>query len=201
MNVAIGFVLGMCSWGVAEYLLHRFVGHRPRSMTAFAVEHRMHHALGNYFAPTRKKVLAMTPVVLVVLWVGSLVAGTAGSAFGAGLLSMYVAYEWFHRRLHTHGPRNAFGRWARRHHFHHHYGNPRKNHGVTSPVMDWVFGTAEEPGLIRVPVKLVPAWLLDPATGNVFAQYAAQYSVAGGVVPPEDGAPPQATSTTAAVTR
>jgi sterol desaturase/sphingolipid hydroxylase (fatty acid hydroxylase superfamily) len=90
---------------------------------------------------------------------------------------MYLAYEWVHRRAHTHRGVGAYGRFLRRHHFHHHFGNPRVNHGVTSPVWDVVLGTFETPERIRVPEKLCMRWLVDPHTGDVFADLARFYEL------------------------
>jgi sterol desaturase/sphingolipid hydroxylase (fatty acid hydroxylase superfamily) len=87
--------------------------------------------------------------------------------FAVGFVGMYVAYEVVHRRLHTHRGVGAVGRYLRRHHFHHHFGNPRLNHGVTSPIWDVVFGTFQAPGVITVPEKLAMDWLVDPQTGDV----------------------------------
>ena len=58
--------------------------------------------------------------------------------------------------------RGAYGRWARRHHLHHHFASPKKNHGVTSPLWDWVFRTYAAPRpQLKIPPKQVMAWLLD----------------------------------------
>ena len=62
-----------------------------------------------------------------------------GAAYVAGLVGFYGVYEWLHRREHTHAGIGPYGRWARRHHFHHHFVDGRTNHGVTSPIWDLVF--------------------------------------------------------------
>jgi sterol desaturase/sphingolipid hydroxylase (fatty acid hydroxylase superfamily) len=90
----------------------------------------------------------------------------------------YASYEILHRRTHTHAPRGAFSRWARRHHLYHHFGSPKSNHGVTSPIWDHVFGTYEEPGKIRVPRRHAPDWLIDPETDDVFPKYQDDYELA-----------------------
>jgi sterol desaturase/sphingolipid hydroxylase (fatty acid hydroxylase superfamily) len=100
-----------------------------------------------------------------------------GLTFGFSFVSMYVLYEWVHRREHTHRGFGAWGRYLRRHHFHHHFGNPHSNHGVTTPIWDVVFGTYERPGRIRVPDKLRMRWLVDPATGEVYGEYATSYEL------------------------
>ena len=63
--------------------------------------------------------------------------------------------------------RSAYGRWARKHHFFHHFHDPSLNHGVTSSLWDHVFGTYAPTDVIRVPDKLKPHWLVDPETGEV----------------------------------
>jgi len=69
-----------------------------------------------------------------------------------------------------------YGRWARRHHFYHHFHDPKVNHGVTSPIWDIVFGTYHKPDVIRVPEKLKMVWLCDE-TGEVKEPFRAQYEL------------------------
>ncbi len=91
---------------------------------------------------------------------------------------MYFTYEVIHRRAHTHPPRNAYGRWVRRSHLHHHFGAPMRNIGVTSPVWDRALGTYDDPGVVTVPRRMAPVWLLD-ADGEVRPEYAADYVARG----------------------
>ena len=172
---ARAFLAGAGAWTLAEYSLHRWVGHDPKSETEFADEHRRHHAERFYFAPTEKKAAYAGPIIASAALVGRALAGRKGVAFVAGFAAAYVGYEAFHRRLHTHGPKGPVGRFLRRHHFAHHFNGPQTNHGVTSPVWDVVFGTLRDPGVIRVPEKHAMTWLVDPATGDARAEYAADY--------------------------
>ena len=177
ISILAAGALGGATWVLSEYLLHRFVGHSPRSRTLFAREHRRHHAEGNYFAPNRTKLMATAPVGVVVATLAILLAGPgAGSAYAAGLALVYVGYEVFHRRLHTHAARTRFGRYARMHHFHHHFHEPKKNHGVTAPFLDVPFGTKAVPTQIRVPRRLAMDWLLD-ADGKLRPELAADYAL------------------------
>lgn len=176
MHAAAAALLGVLTWWGLEYVLHRFVGHMPRGRSLFSREHRRHHAEGDYFAPNWRKLVSVTPVMLVLLAATGLGLGWAvGAAFTAGLTAMYLAYEVFHRRLHTHPPANRYGRWARRHHFHHHFVNPKANHGVTTPLGDVFAKTLEPLGPIPVPERLAMAWLLDEQTGDVKAAFADDY--------------------------
>jgi sterol desaturase/sphingolipid hydroxylase (fatty acid hydroxylase superfamily) len=173
----LAFALGVLSWTLAEYLLHRFHGHHARGRNEFSREHLRHHARRHYFTPTRRKVVTAAPALAVVGGVAALLAGAAPAlAFTGGFAVMYVAYEVMHRRVHTHPARGFYGRWMRRHHLHHHFGNPWSNHGVTSPVWDVVFRTLERPGVVRVPRQLAMPWLVDDA-GELRPEHAADYAI------------------------
>lgn len=170
-------LLGVGLWSVLEYVLHRFLGHDRRTMpNFFSVEHTRHHSEGGYFAPMWKKGLV---AVVMSAAIGTLVAAAMTAAiavpFTIGFVGMYLLYETVHWRLHTHRGFGAVGRYLRRHHFHHHFSNPRMNHGVTSPIWDVVFGTFRAPGVITVPEKLAMDWLLDPETGDIHPDLGADW--------------------------
>lgn len=175
------FLAGAATWTMLEHLIHNYLGHHGRGRNPFGVEHMRHHATTSYFAPTSKKALAATPVILLAWALLAWGLGLAlGTAYASGLAIMYVAYEVVHRRCHTHPPRGAYGRWLRRNHFHHHFLSPKTNHGVTSPLWDYIFGTYREVvGPIRVPRKHAMTWLVDPETGRVRDEYAQDYVVVG----------------------
>ena len=171
----LAVVLGVLTWSLAEYMIHRWMGHDRRfRRSPFGVEHVRHHIEGNYFAPTYKKLIAAA-IVVGVLGVPAIAIGTLGIAYLGGLVGFYGVYEWLHRREHTHAGIGPYGRWARRHHFHHHFVDGRTNHGVTSPLWDIVFGTYRTPAIIPVPRRLCMTWLLDPATGAIRAAHATRY--------------------------
>ena len=170
---------GVLTWTLLEYLIHRWMGHDRRfRRSPFGIEHVRHHVEGNYFAPTWKKLVAAALVAAVLCGPAIAIAGVAnGVAYVAGLVAFYGVYEWLHRREHTHAGVGPYGRWARRHHFHHHFVDARTNHGVTSPLWDVAFGTYRRPTKIRVPVKLCMAWLRDPVTGEIRSEHAGTYEL------------------------
>lgn len=172
---------GVFLWSIAEYALHRVLGHDARTMpNAFGTEHTRHHSEGDYFAPTWKKALVAAFAVPLLGALAALLVGPwLGVGFALAFVSTYGAYEWLHRRMHTHRGIGAYGRFVRRHHFHHHFGNPRANHGVTSPLWDLAFGTFEASGRIRVPHKLCMSWLLDEESGEVAADLRSHYELRG----------------------
>ena len=90
-----------------------------------------------------------------------LVGPAAGWGLGAGYVVAYFTYEAIHGIAHCFAPRTRYGRWYRKHHFHHHFAEPLRNQGVTTPFWDKVFGTFSEPGQIQVPRRMAMRWLLD----------------------------------------
>lgn len=172
-------ISGALSWTAAEYGLHRFAMHEMRGKGLASVEHLKHHADVTYFSPASKKLASAAGTTAVAFPVATKLAGRRwATAFTSGMLAMYFTYEVAHRRTHTHPPRNRYGRWARRSHMHHHFGAPMRNFGVTSPVWDHLFGTYDEPGVVTVPRRMAPTWLVDDH-GEVLVEYATDYRVKG----------------------
>ena len=170
---------GAFTWSFLEYFIHRWLGHhRSFRPNFFAAEHTRHHSEGGYFSPAWKKVLSalvVTPLIGAPL---ALVFGLSLAApYTLGLVLSYLGYEWFHNRAHVNRGFTRYGRYQRQHHFHHHFVNPKTNHGVTSPLWDWVFGTFEVPQRITVPERLQMAWLSDPSTEDVWTELQPYYAL------------------------
>ncbi|GIV34356.1 MAG: hypothetical protein KatS3mg031_1891 [Chitinophagales bacterium] len=162
MLSAISLISGMLTWTLLEYLIHRFLGHQKKENNPITVEHHRHHREGNYFAPLWKKLLLAAVVVpLIALPAGMLLGFYYALLFALGLTGTYLFYEVFHKLLHVMRPLTSYGRWARKHHFYHHFKNPSKNHGVTTPLWDYLFGTYEQVKQpLRVPQKMAMPWLV-----------------------------------------
>jgi hypothetical protein len=84
------------------------------------------------------------------------------------------------------GPRTAYGRWATRHHLYHHFAKPNKNHGVTTPLWDFIFGTYDAPKRMTIrerDVQRVP-WLAEAlAKGENAPEFVKDYEVRKGGTP------------------
>ena len=179
LKTASAIVLGGVGWTLTEYWLHRELGHNPKLIkNPFGDEHTAHHSRGNYFAPTWKKLLtavaATTALMKPARWVTD---EKVSAAFVGGFVGAYLYYETLHRLEHVHSGWGRYGRWARKHHFYHHFHNPKHNHGVTSPIWDIVFGTYSKADVIRVPEKLKMDWLCDKATGEVHPHLREDYEL------------------------
>lgn len=175
------FGLGWLLWTFLEYALHGWLGHWPKGRARFTRQHLQHHATTDYFFPFLEKFVVFVPgISLIAPGAIALLGLQLGLLFTLGTLSGWLFQEVVHRRMHTHAPRNAYGRWARRHHLHHHFANPKTNHGLTTSLWDHVFRTYEKPGLITVPGKQVPRlpWILADGEPTVAAAFAGDYRIA-----------------------
>lgn len=181
-SILAAIVFGVFTWSFLEYVIHRWLGHDRRFRNnPFGIEHIRHHAEGNYFAPTYKKLAAAALAAVIASVPAMLVAGpVVGAAYVLGLMGFYGTYEVLHRREHTHPGVGAYGRWARRHHFTHHFVDARWNHGVTSPLWDVVFRTYRKPdAVITVPRKLAMPWLMVASESGARPDWADAFVLAG----------------------
>lgn len=180
--VAGGFVVGFLLWGLAEYVLHRFAMHHLHGRGIMSREHLEHHVHATWSFSTTH--LLSWAGMLLVGFVGWFPLGWAviGSWFGlataVGWTVGYFFYEYQHAVAHLRPPQGRYGTWVRRHHFHHHFGHPMANHGVTSPVWDVVFRTRQRPDRVRVPRRLALPWLLDDG-GELLPAYVDDYELVG----------------------
>lgn len=180
--------VGAFWWFFWEYVLHRWAFHEMKGRGIGSREHLNHHVHAGWnFDP-----------MITLAWLGVLLTGVGwgwlarwalpdstgwwwpSAAFGAGWVGGYFFYEWHHRQSHLRAPRNAWESWLRIHHFHHHFGHPLSNQGVTISLWDHVFGTNEEPDKVRVPRRLAMPWLLDD-DGEVRPEFADRYELVGSV--------------------
>lgn len=182
LRVSAAALAGAASWCTLEYFLHRFVMHELRGKGRPSRAHLEHHADTTHFASTGEKAATAVAVVVPTFPVAvRLVGAPTAAVYVSSFVGTYLGYEVLHRWIHVRPPRTAYGRWARRNHLRHHYGRPMSNQGVTLPVWDIVFGTADTTdGPLRVPRRMAPVWLID-GDGTVRPEYASDYVLAGKV--------------------
>lgn len=160
----VAFIAGVFVWTLLEYVLHRFVFHERWLGAALSREHLEHHAKVDWFAPWSSKFALAVPVLGGLSLVSvPLVGAAVGVPLVCGVVGGWLTYEAIHRDLHVRAPTGAYGRWARRHHFRHHFGNPRGNHGVSTPIWDVVFRTLDPEVVVNIPKKHADRlhWMLD----------------------------------------
>lgn len=158
----ISFILGVVLWTFLEYVLHRFLGHEHKGKNFFKDEHQMHHRKVHYFAPAYKKIAAALSVaVLLFATLNLALAWSSALAFVLGLMGMYGLYEYAHARYHRKDPVARIFIILRKHHFYHHFHQPKLNHGVTTRFWDRVFGTFHRVETVTVPRKMTMDWLMS----------------------------------------
>ncbi len=178
IGIVIAFILGGIGWTFAEYSIHNWVMHGGKGKNEFSRQHLAHHADPNYFAPLYEKYAAEALVTSALAGLGIYFAGWAqGISFTIGFSAVYHFYEFLHQRLHTHPPRGPVGRFLRQHHMIHHFAAPTKNHGVTFPFWDILFGTYVPPKKIVLPARHAMVWMTDPKTGKILPEFAVDYSL------------------------
>ncbi len=171
---------GAALWTFGEYVMHRVVMHQMKGKGLASREHLRHHA--EYDSVLESWWFAWAGVLAVGAALGvsaAQVLGGVGWCLGTGWVAGYGFYDWIHFRAHRRPIAHPYERWVRRHHFHHHFGHPMANHGVTTPIRDLVFGTYERvDGTVRVPRRLAMRWLLDEA-GEVRPEHRDDYELIG----------------------
>ena len=188
LALALAFPAGWALWTLAEYLLHRFAMHHLHGKGMMSREHLEHHVTSGWSFDVNH-ILSWTGMLLVgaVLWapLGWLLAGpVAGVTLAVGWAFGYFFYEYQHAVSHLRAPQTSYQRTVRRHHFHHHFGAPMANHGVSIGFWDHVFGTFEHPEQVRVPRRLALPWLVD-ADGEVKPEFTDDYVLVGAAEPNE----------------
>lgn len=132
-------LLGLISWPLIEYGLHRFVLH---GLKPFSTWHAVHHK--------RPTALVCTPIILsgtliiALVFVPALLLGDLwlGVALTFGLLTGYLGYAVTHHAIHHWRGESAWLiRRQQSHRLHHDPRQPRGHYGVTTSWWDEAMGT------------------------------------------------------------
>lgn len=147
IKVLLLLVSGFLTWGLIEYVLHRFVFHyeakSEKGRNLIWAAHLSHHenpkGRAQLFAGLRLSV----PIAAVYYLLAWVLLGTwqAAAYLFIGLVAGYFLYEWLHLQAHHGKSRLPLLRYLRKYHLLHHYRTPDLRFGVTSPLYDFVFRT------------------------------------------------------------
>lgn len=146
----LALVVGGCLlWTLMEYILHRWVFHysgpRPWQRRMYFIIHGVHHDFPNDADRLVMPLGASIPMGVVFYILFRVLAGPALCdalflGFGAG----YLAYDGLHFAVHHFRMSSRAGKWLKRYHMIHHHTGVDARYGVSSPLWDYVFGTAGE---------------------------------------------------------
>jgi len=143
----VGLALGgLAFWTLAEYWLHRKLFHWRRFAKLHYILHGAHHEYPDdggrvVFPPAASLGLGGVIYLLLLLPLGY----DATLPFFGGFVVGYLWYDMTHLWTHVAKPTTRWGKYLRRHHMLHHFSEPEKKFGVTTPLWDVVFGTYGTP--------------------------------------------------------
>jgi sterol desaturase/sphingolipid hydroxylase (fatty acid hydroxylase superfamily) len=132
-------VVGVASWTLVEYVLHRYVLHH---VPWIKEQHDAHHREQRALIGTPTYITLAAMLAMVALPAILLTNPAIGCGFTAGMMFGYLWYVVAHYGIHNWSSRQRryFSRLKRRHALHHHY-DDLGNFGVTTGFWDHVFGT------------------------------------------------------------
>ncbi len=143
----IGLVIfGIFIWTITEYLLHRYIFHFEMKSKIGARIHFIFHGVHHDY-PSDSRRLVMPPSVSIPLAAlfyflfRFLIGDISVLPFFAGFLTGYLFYDMTHYAVHHFNMHSKFWLAIKNHHIKHHYQNPDKGYGVSSPLWDYFFGT------------------------------------------------------------
>ncbi len=147
VSTAVLIGVGALSWTLIEYLLHRHIFHLTRIKQPWRELASGMHLAHHKTADTEDLILAPP---ISSLFFGTLVyfsfvlltwSFSASALLEAGVFLGYLAYEWAHFSAHRFKPKGRVGKYLKHYHLHHHFKEPHRHFGVTSPLWDYVFQT------------------------------------------------------------
>jgi 4-hydroxysphinganine ceramide fatty acyl 2-hydroxylase len=139
-------VFGLFIWTITEYLLHRFVFHWELKSELGARIHFIFHGVHHDY-PSDSRRLVMPPSVSIPLATlfyflfSFLIGNVFVLPFFAGFLTGYLFYDITHYAVHHFNMHSKFWLAIKNHHIKHHYQDPDKGYGVSSPFWDYIFRT------------------------------------------------------------
>jgi sterol desaturase/sphingolipid hydroxylase (fatty acid hydroxylase superfamily) len=136
---------GVLAWTLLEYFFHRVLFHANfRAPWLREIVNRSH--LSHHVAPRDPRQILVIPsfglAVSVAIYVILYLLTKdpfAASGIITGIWLGFLYYEAVHYRVHMSQGHSRLLQYQRRAHFYHHFSNPRKCYGVTSPLWDYVF--------------------------------------------------------------
>jgi dihydroceramide fatty acyl 2-hydroxylase len=136
-------------WTLTEYCVHRFVFHFPaRSRPGKWLVHLFHGV--HHDVPRDATRLLMPPAGSIMLMALFLmifrvfVPAIWFEPFCAFFIIGYLVYDYIHYATHFLPMRSALPRLIKKHHMQHHFTDPNRYYGVSTPLWDSVFKTGSK---------------------------------------------------------
>jgi sterol desaturase/sphingolipid hydroxylase (fatty acid hydroxylase superfamily) len=149
ITILVYIVAGIAFWTVAEYLLHRFLFHfTPKTDFGKRISFIFHGVHHDYPNDTKRLVMPPSvsiPLAVIFYTIFYFIFGEVYVLpFFAGVIAGYLFYDISHYAIHHFNMHNKFWLLIKNHHMRHHYKDPTKGYGVSSPFWDAIFRTSFE---------------------------------------------------------
>ena len=137
---------GFFVFTLVEYLMHRYLYHMlPTNKIKDKVQYTIHGVHHDY--PKDKDRLAMPPFIsglyaVILYFLFTFLMGPYALYFLPGFLVGYALYLGVHYIVHAFQPPKNFLKFLWVNHAIHHYKDPDVAFGVSTPLWDYIFGTA-----------------------------------------------------------
>ena len=129
--------------------MFHYIGPRPWQRRLYFVVHGVHHDFPQDSGRLVMPLGVSIPLgALFFVLFRALAGGVYVDPLFVGFALGYLAYDGTHYATHHFRMSWGWGRWIKRYHMIHHHTGVDARYGVSSPLWDWVFGTAGE-GLKR----------------------------------------------------
>jgi sterol desaturase/sphingolipid hydroxylase (fatty acid hydroxylase superfamily) len=140
------FGLGIITWTLAEYLLHRFVFHWTGETALAKRLHFLIHGVHHEFPRDKDRLVmplgaSISFGILFYALFYVLMGHRIGEPFFAGFVLGYLGYDGTHYAVHHFRQTTRIGKWVKRHHMRHHHADHHGGFGVSTPLWDLVFQT------------------------------------------------------------
>ena len=145
LAVLVFFVVGVLTWTLLEYVIHRYVFHyEPKTRLGkllHFIMHGVHHDYPNDATRLVMPPIISVPLAVVFYIVFMLTLGRFAPAALAGFGFGYVCYDTIHYATHHFAMKRGVWKWLKQYHLRHHYHDDQAGYGVSTPLWDYVFRT------------------------------------------------------------
>ena len=155
LSVFTWYIIGLLSWTLGEYILHRFLYHKIKDASYDkGIQYLFHGIHHEYPNDTKRIILPPLPSLIIasllfgliyfIFWL-STGSGELAFVFSPGFINGYILYMLIHYTVHKVPSPKKYNFWWRHHNIHHFQQHDRA-FGVSTPIWDIVFRTMPEKG-------------------------------------------------------
>lgn len=136
-------MLGILAWTLTEYIMHRFIFHYEPNSEWGKKLHFIFHGIHHDYPCDRLR-LVLPPSVSIPLATGffflfrSFIPAPGLFTFFGAFLIGYLIYDMFHYAIHHVEIKGKLWNTLKSHHLKHHYVDPHRGYGVSSPLWDYI---------------------------------------------------------------